>query len=289
MARKVDYSKYHGLENDFVVINQTSLRLVSERLTDFVRACCTRQTGIGADGVVLFSLRGGRPHMRLFNADGSEAEISGNGLRILAQHLRRRGLIKERRFKVITKIGGLQVRVVSGSGLRQQTEIELAQPRFQTEKVPMKVKSKHFIQREFKTNAGALIGTAVSVGNPHIVFFVDHFDFDWKAFGASVTVDKRFPEGTNVEFARIKSRTQASHLSWERGVGPTRACATGAAAVVAAGIMSGLLDHKVEVNELAGDLHIKANSLDEPLLLTGPSLFISEGLYHFALDEPNPH
>ncbi|MFH2056874.1 MAG: diaminopimelate epimerase [bacterium] len=285
MARKIEYSKYHGLENDFVVINQTGLRLRGEYIADFVRACCARQTGIGADGVVLFSLRSGRPQMRLFNADGSEAEISGNGLRILAQHLRRRGLQRERRFKVITKVGALQVRLVSGAGLVQQTEIELARPRFQADLIPMKVQSKHFVQREFKTDAGALVGTAVSVGNPHIVFFVDHFDFDWKTYSAGVTIDKRFPEGVNVEFAVVKTRAQAQHLSWERGVGPTRACATGAAAVAAAGVMVGLLDHQVEINELAGDLQIKASSLDEPLFLTGPSVFIAEGLFHYDLNE----
>lgn len=287
MSRKVEFSKYHGLENDFVVINQANLRLGGARMPAFVRACCTRHTGVGADGVVFFSLRGGQIRMRLFNADGSEAEVSGNGLRILAQHLRRRGLQTERRFKIITKVGGTQVRFIGGTGLSQRTQIELAAPKFLTEKVPMQVDSDHFVQRVFKTRAGSLVGTAVSVGNPHIVFFVDHFDFDWHSFGASVTIDKRFPEGVNVEFAVVKSREQADHCSWERGAGPTRACATGAAALVAAGVMVGLLDHKVVVSEPAGDLEIELTSLDDPILLTGPSVFLADGVFHYDLDAPD--
>jgi diaminopimelate epimerase len=285
VARKIVFSKYHGLENDFLVIERARLRLPLAGIPNLVHSACSRHTGIGADGVVLFSLRDGDIIMQLFNADGSEAEVSGNGLRILAQHLRRSGIIKKRRFAIESKAGRSLVRLVKAAGDLQQTEIELARPSFITRDIPMKVTNPHFIQQPFETEAGSLIGTVVSVGNPHIVFFVDHFDFDWQSFGAAVAVDRRFPRGVNVEFAMKKSRHQTKHCSWERGVGPTRACATGAAAVVAAGIMGGVFDHEVLVNELAGDLLIRLSSLDEPIHLTGPSVFVAEGVLRYDANE----
>ncbi len=285
MARKIVFNKYHGLENDFLVIERARLRVPVSGIPKLVRLACSRHTGIGADGVVLFSLRGGKIMMQLFNPDGSEAEVSGNGLRILAQHLRRTGLVKNHSFAIESKAGRSLVRLIKVAADLQQTEIELTRPCFATRDVPMKVSNPHFIQQPFATEAGSLVGTAVSVGNPHIVFFVDHFDFDWQAFGAAVAVDRRFPQGVNVEFAVKKNRRRLGHRSWERGVGPTRACATGAAAVVAAGIMGGALDHEVLVKELAGDLLIKLSSLDGPIHLTGPSVFVAEGVFHFNANE----
>jgi diaminopimelate epimerase len=219
--------------------------------------------------------------MALYNADGSEAEVSGNGLRILAQHLRDLKLVTGRLFEIHTGCGVCATEVMLRSGNTQLTRIELARAVFDLELIPMRGETSHFINQLFATESGSLLGTAVNVGNPHIVFFVDTFDFDWRAFGAEVEKDRRFPNHTNVEFARILSRTRVVHCSWERGAGETRASGTGAAATVAAGVVNGLLDHLVTVQEPAGDLTIELRSLDDPIHLTGPSVRIGEGLFLF--------
>ncbi len=285
--RKIPFSKYHGLENDFLVIDLSAIRIASSLRSDLTRKICSRHTGIGADGVVFYSARGGKFLMLLYNSDGSEAEISGNGLRILAQHLYGAKVIRSRTFTVDTIVGKNVVEVVSTKGDEQSTRIELGTPLFRLSEIPMRSSTSHFINRSFKSDSGELIGTAVNVGNPHIVFFVDNFDFDWRTYGAEVECDRRFPQRTNVEFAVIKSRARVEHRSWERGAGETRASGTGAAAVVAAGVMNGLLDHEVSVHEPAGVLQIELDSLDQSIHLTGPSKRIGDGIFLYDVNEKN--
>lgn len=285
--RKIPFSKYHGLENDFLVVDLSAIRLLSSLRGDLTLKICARHTGIGADGVLFYSTRNHSFRMLLFNSDGSEAEISGNGLRILAQYLYGNKLTRARAFTVHTATGQNRVEVVSTSGNEQSTRIELGTPLFRLAEIPMRGSTSHFINRCFKTDSGELIGTAVNVGNPHIVFFVDNFDFDWSTYGAEVERDRRFPQRTNVEFAIIKSRSRVEHRSWERGAGATRASGTGAAAVVAAGVMNGLLDHKVSVCELAGLLEIQFDSLENSIQLAGPSKRIGDGVFLYDVNEKN--
>lgn len=279
--KKIEFYKYHGLENDFLTIDLNTLRLSKAKLAELAAAICSRHTGIGADGVVYYSSDAGKCKMALYNADGSGAEVSGNGLRILAQHLRDRKLVTRRRFEIHTASGDCAIEVVSRSGNAQSTRIELSRPMFDLKAVPMRGGTSHFINQLFTAESGALLGTAVNVGNPHIVFFVDTFDFDWRTFGAEVEKDRRFPNCTNVEFAHILSRSKVAHCSWERGAGETKASGTGAAATVAAGVVNGLLDHLVAVQEPAGELSVELQSLDDPIHLTGPSVRVGEGLFLF--------
>jgi diaminopimelate epimerase len=283
--RQLPFSKYHGLENDFLVIPAEKIRLRGARLQSAVRAICDRHTGVGADGVLLLGRRAERFSMRIYNADGSEAEISGNGLRILAQHISRMQFTRKRRLTVATVAGPAEVRILGRSGNRQITQIQLPRAKFELSEVPMRGDSHVFVAKRFAVETGALIGTAVSVGNPHIVFFVDSFDFDWIDFGAQVEMDRRFPQGTNVEFVVRKTRRRLLHRSWERGVGLTRASGTGAAAAAAAGVICGLADKEVTVIEPAGELKIEITSLEEPMLLSGPSVFIADGTYYYVPDE----
>ncbi len=225
--------------------------------------------------------------MRIFNADGSEAEVSGNGLRILAQYLYQREFVGSKSFTIHSETGANQVKIVSSSSRRVVSRIFLGRPRFALKEIPMKGSTRHFVSQSFAVSSGELVGTAVNVGNPHIVFFVDNFDFDWQTFGREVECDKRFPDRTNVEFAIIKSRKQVTHRSWERGVGVTSASGTGAASTVAAGIMNGFLDHKVTVHEPAGVLQVTVSSLEDEILLTGPSEFVGEGIFIYDSHEKN--
>jgi diaminopimelate epimerase len=283
--RKIGFHKYQALENDFLVIEQG---VVPERLKpDFVSRICAPHTGIGADGVLFLKRKAGGFEMRIFNADGSEAEISGNGLRILTHHIYQQGLTRRKSFVIHTVTGDNEVKIISCKGSRMISRISLGVARFGLADIPVIGTTDYFVNLPFATASGELVGTAVSVGNPHIVFFVDNFNFDWQTFGREVESDRRFPQRINVEFAVVDSRRHLTHCSWERGVGITRASGTGASSSVAAGIISGYLDHKVTVFEPAGELEIEIPSLDDRILLTGPSTRIGEGIFTYNGNEEN--
>ncbi len=275
---RIPFLKYHALENDFLVLDSTP-HLTGRILARIARHACDRHRGVGADGLIMVESSCGEFRMRLFNADGSEAEISGNGLRILAHHLFRHKRTRRKSFVIRSAAGENRVTVVSSRGGKAVSRISLGKPRFALPEIPMKGAAEFFINAPFAVASGELVGTAVSVGNPHIVFFVDTLDFDWPTFGREVECDPRFPERTNVEFGVIRSRSRIVHQSWERGVGITRASGTGAASTVAAGIINGYLDREVTVCEPAGELQITIGSLDDDILLTGPSEYIGEGSF----------
>ncbi len=281
-ALGIPFAKYHALGNDFLVLDASHLTRVCKSLAAFVRAICDRHYAVGADGVILHDSPRGRHRMRIFNADGSEAEISGNGLRILAHHLYCFGLAKEREFVIRSANAENHVFVWGRKSPLMQVRAAMAVPEFRARLIPLRTRSRFFISQEFKVAAGALLGTAVRVGNPHIVFFVDRFDFDWRSFGKEVESDRRFPQRVNVEFARIINRGRVEIRIWERGVGATTASGTGASAVVAAGIANGWLNHDVTVSAPAGALQVTIPSLDQPVQLSGPSQFVAAGEFIFT-------
>ncbi len=283
----VPFHKYSALGNDFIVVHRRLSKLTPAQIPKMVKAICDRHDGVGADGVVMYDEVRGRFVMRIFNADGGEAEISGNGLRILAHHIHSCAETKQKRFAIESAVGNNEVRIISNKAEQVVSSVTIAAPVFHAKRMPMKVRSRYFIHQPFRTATGELLGTAVNVGNPHIVFFVDNFDFDWRTFGREVEVDKRFPQRTNVEFAMVKSRKRIEHRIWERGVGETSASGSGAASTVAAGIINGLLDNDVVVNEPAGKLQIRIDSLDGPIKITGPSTYICTGGYWFNRNAKN--
>jgi diaminopimelate epimerase len=304
---QIRFHKYQALENDFLVVELSGnpphvvedtvarkrpqgAKLQRGSMGDrsgegLAEAICDRHRGIGADGVIFFGAAAGRFEMRVFNADGSEAEISGNGLRILAQHLYQKKYVSNKSFVIHSATGDNTVAIISSRGPKAVSRISLRKPRFALAAIPMTGTTDFFINSAFAVSGGELAGTAVNVGNPHIVFFVDNFDFDWEAFGKEVECDRRFPMRTNVEFAVIRSRRQVIHRSWERGVGVTRASGTGAASTVAAGIINGIFDHEVTVCEPAGELQIVIPSLDNDILLSGPSEYVGEGNFIYDGNE----
>jgi len=279
--RTIAFDKFHALGNDFIVVDLGKVRLSEAQKSEITHRICDRRSGVGADGVLYLSRSRGRFMMRIFNADGSEAELSGNGLRILAHYLVRTRATRQKSFAIYSIAGRNDVTIHGRKGQSLDSSVQLPAPVFETKRVPMRVKSRYFISSPFTCEAGELIGTAVNVGNPHLVFFVDSFDFDWRVLGSIVETDRRFPQNTNVEFAHIKSRRSAEHRIWERGAGETSASGSGAAAVAAAGIVNGLLDHEVTVHEPAGELKISIPSLEGQITVTGPTAFIAHGSFIF--------
>ncbi|HEY1654100.1 MAG TPA: diaminopimelate epimerase [Candidatus Tumulicola sp.] len=249
MSRSLAVTKMHGACNDFVVIDLRTQPFASLRA--FARWVCDRRTGIGADGVIAIEASdGGRIAMRTFNADGSEAEMCGNGVRCAARWLDEAGAGDELEFA--TDSGVVRTRVVARAP-EYLVRAVVAVPRITAYEGP----------------AGS--GFAVDVGNPHAVFFRPNVDdFDLVTVAEALASDPVFPHGANVHVASVEGKQALRVRHWERGVGLTRACGSGAVACAAAAIAAGLVVSPVEINVPGGRLVVEWDGLG-PAALTGPA------------------
>lgn len=274
---KIPFYKYHALGNDFIVIMSDTQRLSASLRSRLTKAICSRHTGVGADGV-LFVTKTSKAE--IYNADGSWAERSGNGLRIAALHLYH--LKKKKQLKI--EMGGTIQDVVIGKSSKAGTIVsaDFPPPNFLTKSIPMKFKAKHCINSPLKIGTTSLPLTALSVGNPHAILIVDSFDFDWRTIGADIETHSAFPNRTNVEFVKIITRRLCEVRLWERGVGETSSSGTGSMASVCAGVMLGLLDRKCQVKSEAGVVSVEWNAETDRITLSGPVSPVAFGVYQFA-------
>jgi len=260
-ARSIPFYKAEACGNDFVIVDAehmgTDVAALSRRL-------CDRHRGIGADGVEWVSLGvEGRVHARLFNADGSEAEISGNGTRCVAAWC-------------LEIRGGSEVRVLTAAGekecmLLRRSEYEFE---FMTEMGSAKV----FGERTLKIGDSSERGLDVSTGNPHFVQFVDQFASNWQTRASAISESREFPHGTNVELVRVLGRNRVEFRIWERGAGETQSSGTGSCASAIAAIHSGKVTSPVEVYAPGGKQVVHWDGADA-LLLEGPARLISKGKF----------
>jgi len=277
----VDFKKYDALGNDFLVIERKTIRLSRTRFQHLIESICDRRSGVGADGIVCLSPdRETDGRIDIYNADGSWAEKSGNGLRIAAVHCRR---MEPRRRSFLFQTGNTTDRVTLGKRIRRGfiTTTQLGQPDFEASSVPVRTRHKYLINTPLKFGPVNLPVTCLAVGNPHTVLVVDNFDFDWWELGADIEASPRFPRGTNVEFVQIISRRKLRVADWERGAGATRSSGTGAAAAVCATVMLGLANRRCEVQFEAGSLIVDWDPDSNIVELTGPAQFVMEGRYEF--------
>ncbi len=273
----IQFHKYHALGNDFIVVMTKTGQFTARMRSHLTKAICNRHTGVGADGVLFVQANG---KADIYNADGSWAERSGNGLRIAALHLHH--LQRKKQLKV--EMGGTIQDVIIGNSSKAGTIVsaDFPPPNFLTKQIPMKVASRNFVNQQLKIAGIGLPVTALSVGNPHAVLFVDSFVFDWKTVGADIEAHRAFPNRTNVEFVKIKSRRLCEVRLWERGVGETSSSGTGSMASVCAGVMLGLLDRKCKVKSVAGTVSIEWNAKRDRVTLSGPVSSVAFGVFKFA-------
>ena len=277
----IAFDKYHALRNDFLVIEQTKERFGKTKLSRLARSICDRQAGAGADGILYLS-QSTKAECKLdvFNADGSWAEKSGNGLRIAGVHQFRRDR-RRKRFVFETATGLDRVVVTASFGSSYVVKTELGQPEFRAKRVPVKTKFKYMINVPLALGGLKFPVTCVSVGNPHTVLFVDDLDFDWKALGAEIETHRAFPNRTNVEFVKVINRKRLRVTDWERGAGATGSSGTGAAAAVCAAVMLGLADRSCEVVFETGSLQVDWREYGNTIELSGPVEFVCQGSYEF--------
>ena len=280
------FTKMHGLGNQYIFVNQFQEKLREEDLAGLAREVADIYTGIGSDGLALIGpSEVADLKMRVFNKDGSEAKNCGNGLRCVAKYAYDNQLVSSKDMEIET-MGGVIVRATVHIDEKNESvelvTVDMGKPFLEPEQIPLTGTSKNpVVREEIEVDNDMYLMTAVSMGNPHTVFFVDTIEeAPLTKIGPKVEKHKRFPEGVNVEFVEQVSRTEMNFRVWERGSGVTQACGTGACAAVVAATLNGFSDkgEEVVVHLSGGDLLITWAE-DDRVWMKGPCETICEGTY----------
>jgi diaminopimelate epimerase len=274
---KIRFVKMHGLGNDFILIDclGQELGIRNSDLGDLSRQLCNRRFGIGADQLLLlYPSTAADFKMRIFNADGSEVEMCGNGIRCLAKYIWDRGYSDKMVLAIETPAGIVMPERIDGL-----IRVDMGRPFLEVERIPVNIPHcppeliDYPIQiegREFKI-------TCVSMGNPHTIIVVDNLsDFPVPYYGPIIENHPIFPQRTNVEFIEVMNPSEIKMRVWERGAGETMACGTGASAAAVASHLKGLTEKKVTVHLPGGDLFIEWKD-DNHVLMAGPAVEVFAG------------
>lgn len=279
---EISFTKAHAVGNDFLVIEAAELAsggLADRDLAEFSRKICDRHLGVGADGLEIVDAAGADrvrivdapvpatkadASIRLFNSDGSEAEISGNGTRCVAAHLLDRG--RQSPLRIATKAGVKALRLIERRGPVFQLEMSMGRPAYRREEIGCRI----------KTGLGNREVTILDVGNPQVALLVDDFEFDWRALGREIESHPRFPNRTNVSFSQVLDRHTMEVRFWERGAGETMSSGTGSTGAVVAAILAGRAESPVTVATPAGEMKLR---WEDEVLLEGPAQLVALGRY----------
>ncbi|MDP3049006.1 MAG: diaminopimelate epimerase [Thermodesulfovibrionales bacterium] len=298
---KINFTKMHGLGNDFILIDciKQKFRVKDSELKGLSRKLCHRRFGIGADQLLLlYPSRTADFKMRIFNADGSEVEMCGNGIRCLARYIWSRRLSGKAALNIETPAG-----IIRPEKKGKLVRVDMGEPILKPEKIPVKISlqsnpplppftkggrggiinSKLIIDYPLKIEDREFKITCVSMGNPHAVIVVDNvMDFHVTYYGPLLEMHEIFPKRTNVEFIEILNPSEIKMRVWERGAGETMACGTGASAVAVASSLKGLTKKNVTVHLAGGDLIIKWAE-DNHVYMTGPAENVFAGQINIKL------
>jgi diaminopimelate epimerase len=275
----VKFTKMHGIGNDFVVVNALTDAPDEALLPGISRKVNDRKFGIGGDGLILvLPSKLADFKMRMFNPDGSESEMCGNGIRCFAKYIYDRKLIAEPQVKVETLAGVKLLKLQLRAGKVESARVDMGTPRLKRSEIPMRGDEAEKVLGEgLKAEGRRFEITAVSMGNPHVVIFEDRLDsLPLARFGPAIENHKSFPERTNVHFVRVCNPTEIVLRSWERGAGETLACGTGACAAVVACALNNKTTRTVLVHLPGGDLRVEWLG-DNRVLMTGPAEEVFEG------------
>ena len=278
------FTKMEGAGNDYVYVDLFSETLPEPPETLAVRIS-DRHFGVGGDGLVLICPSDkADARMRMFNADGSEAEMCGNAVRCVAKYVYDRGICKKNPLRIETGIGVLTLDLEMEADRVVRVRVDMGEPVLAPEKVPTTLRASSgdpdapAVEVPFEIDGRDLRVTCVSMGNPHCVAFVDEPDDDLVlGLGPKIETDPRFPRRVNAEFVKVISRSELQMRVWERGTGETLACGTGACATGVAAILSGKTDRRVTIHLRGGDLVIEWNEETGHVIMTGPAREVFTG------------
>lgn len=278
MRGMIYFTKMHGLGNDFILFNGFDQSL-PDNLGRFAAFVCDRHFGLGADGVIVLQpplTASAEALFRIFNADGSEAVMCGNGLRCAANFARRNNIASSDEF-AFDIMGGNAVQAQIIEPAEGIVTVNMGVPRLHPSQIPTTLGGEKIIGAPLQVDGQEYVVTLVSMGNPHCVVFVDHvLDFPVQRIGPLIETSPLFPEKINVEFVQLLGNGRIRMRVWERGCGETLACGSGACAATVAAILNGYLLGGAEVLLAHGSLLIKWKD-NGSVCMTGPSAFVAEG------------
>ena len=273
------FTKMHGCGNDYVYVNLFEETIANPAQLSI--AVSDRHFGIGSDGLITIGPSDVADfRMRIYNADGSEAEMCGNGIRCVAKYVYDHELTSQTTITVETGAGIKTLDLLVENGKVTQVTVDMGEPILAPEEIPVIAEGMRVVDEPILVDGKEWRMTCVSMGNPHAVVFVDDVaNLELEKYGPDFENHTRFPKRTNTEFVQVHSRTEASMRVWERGSAETWACGTGTCASVMACILNGYTDNKVLVHLRGGDLVIEYNPDNNHIYMTGPATEVFQGVY----------
>jgi diaminopimelate epimerase len=273
------FIKMHGIGNDYVYVDCVNQPMPVDPAA-LARAVSDRHFGVGGDGLILVCPSDkADARMRMFNADGSESEMCGNGVRCVAKMVYDHGIARKPRLAIETGRGVLQLDLHVKNGLVDGVTVDMGEPILEAAAIPTTLQGTPPLEVELDSPLGKLKATCVSMGNPHAVIFVNSIT-DALVHQAGPVLERHpaFPRRANIEFVKVLSRDRFEMRVWERGSGETLACGTGACAVAVAGVLTGRLDRRCEGKLLGGSLQLEWSQVTNHVLMTGPAaeVFVGE-------------
>lgn len=275
------FTKMHGCGNDYVYIDGSKEKIEASKKPEIVRLLSDRHTGIGGDGVIFINpSKSADFEMEMYNADGSRGEMCGNGIRCVGKYVYDKGLTTKEEL-VIESAGALKyLKLNVKEGKVESVRVNMGAPILEANLVPVLSENHQVIDEDIEVQGEKYRMTAVSMGNPHAVIFVDDvdtLDFEYNGYGAAFENHQRFPKRINTEFVQIVDENTVRMRVYERGTGETQACGTGACATGVACVLNNKTKNDITVKLLGGDLQISWEGGEAPVYMTGPATLVFEG------------
>ena len=285
---KFQFTKMQGCGNDYIYVNGFTEKIPQEEKTELVRHISDRHFGIGGDGVIFINSSAEADfEMEMYNADGSRAEMCGNGIRCVAKYVYDKGLTDKTEISVISSGQIKYLQLFLKEGRVDTVRVNMGAPELRPERIPVTVAEAGMpLEKERIVNAPIIVQgkeykmTCVSMGNPHAVIFLeDVTNLEIEQIGPYFENHERFPKRINTEFVKVLDKKTVQMRVWERGTGETLACGTGCCATVVACILNGLTDETVTVKLLGGEIEIEWDREANLVYMTGPAVTVFEGEY----------
>ena len=276
---KIRFTKMQGCGNDYVYVNGFTEHIPQEKKPEFVRFASDRHFGVGGDGVIFINPSDEADfEMEMYNADGTRAEMCGNGIRCVAKYVHDKGLTDQTQFSIVSGGKVKYMDLTVENGITKAIRVDMGEPILTAAEVPVVSKNEQSVDEEIVVDNEKYRMTCVSMGNPHAVVFVDSTaDFPLEQIGPHFEHHERFPRRTNTEFVEIVSPEYVKMRVWERGTGETLACGTGCCATAVACVLNGKTGRKVTVEVLGGALTIQWDEKTNHIFMTGPAEFVFDG------------
>jgi diaminopimelate epimerase len=271
------FTKMQGAGNDYVYVDCFSENL-SEEPAEVARKIADRHFGVGGDGLILICpSERADARMRMFNADGSESEMCGNGVRCVAKYVYDHGIAKKPTLQIETGRGVLSLDLLIERGIVERVRVDMGRPILDAAEIPTTLPGSPVVNAALPIEGRTLEVTCVSMGNPHCITFVDELTDDWVLkIGPRIEVDPHFPRRANAEFVQVISPGEVRMRVWERGSGETLACGTGASATCVAGVLAGRTGRKITARLPGGNLELEWAENDR-VYMTGPAVEVFSG------------